>query len=144
MLLGEFRHQLDAKNRIRIPAKLKAGLGERYLVTKGGNHCLYVFPEAEMEKLGKKLSKISPFDMAAQKPLRLLLSSCWEAEEDNQGRIMIPQNLRAFAGLTKDIAIIGSGTHAEIWSAEAWDAYSETDDFDSVIGALAGFGADEE
>ena len=137
MLLGEYRHQLDAKNRIRMPAKLKAGLGERYLITKGGNHCLYVFPEAEMEKLGKKLAKISPFDMAAQKPLRLLLSSCCEAEEDNQGRVMIPQNLRSFANLTKDIVVIGSGTHAEIWSAEAWDAYNDEEDFDNVIGVLA-------
>lgn len=137
MLLGEYRHQLDAKNRIRMPAKLKAGLGERYLITKGSNHCLYVFPEAEMEKLGKKLAKISPFDMAAQKPLRLLLSSCCEAEEDNQGRVMIPQNLRSFANLTKDIVVIGSGTHAEIWSAEAWDAYNDEEDFDSVIGVLA-------
>ena len=138
MLLGEYRHQLDAKNRIRMPAKLKAGLGEKYLITKGGNHCLYVFPESEMEKLGKKLAKISPFDMAAQKPLRLLLSSCCEAEEDNQGRVMIPQNLRSFANLTKDIVVIGSGTHAEIWSAEAWDAYNNEDDFDNVIGVLAG------
>ena len=137
MLLGEYRHQLDAKNRIRMPAKLKAGLGERYLITKGGNHCLYVFPEAEMEKLGKKLAKISPFDMAAQKPLRLLLSSCCEAEEDNQGRVMSPQNLRSFANLTKDIVVIGSGTHAEIWSAEAWDAYNDEEDFDNVIGVLA-------
>ncbi len=143
MLLGEYRHQLDAKNRIRMPAKLKAGLGEKYLITKGGNHCLYVFPEGEMEKLGKKLAKISPFDMAAQKPLRLLLSSCCEAEEDNQGRVMIPQNLRSFANLTKDIVVIGSGTHAEIWSAEAWDAYNNEEDFDNVIGVLADIDMDD-
>ena len=137
MLNGEYFHQCDQKFRLRLPAKLKKEFSEGCYITKGNDGCLFIFSSKQFESLMQKLDSLPLFDSKAQKPLRLLLSSAFEVEEDNQGRVMIPQNLRSFANLTKDIVVIGSGTHAEIWSAEAWDAYNDEEDFDNVIGVLA-------
>ncbi len=131
-----YNHQLDAKNRMRIPAKLRDELGEKYTITCGVGGCLSVFSEAQMTELKEKLSKISMFDAQAQKPLRLLLAYSWDAEEDKQGRILIPENLRKYAKLEKDVVIIKNLNCIEIWSSDVWNDYISGVDFSDLAGAL--------
>ncbi len=102
MLLGEYFHQIDTKGRVRIPAKLKSALGENFMVTKGTAGCLFVFSQDELTATIDKLRAVPLSDVAAAKPLRLIFSSAQGLEEDNQGRCMIPKNLREFAKIQKD------------------------------------------
>ena len=122
MFLGEYRHQIDAKNRLRVPAKLKSELGDKFVITKGSNGCLFVFNSRMMENLYSKLQNVPISDVQAQRSIRMLFSAASEAENDDQGRFLLPQNLKAFAGISKNVVIIGAGTHLEIWSEEKWSA----------------------
>ena len=131
-----YRHQLDAKNRMRIPAKLREELGENYTITKGTSGCLFVFSEPELDGIREKLKSVSLFDAKAMKPLRIFTASAWDAEEDKQGRILIPENLREFAKIKKDVVVMKNGKCIEIWSAEVWDEYNSDDDFDDIVGNL--------
>ena len=125
-----YRHQLDAKNRMRIPAKFKEELGDNYTITIGSGGCLAVYTEKEMSELKEKLNKISVFDAEAQKPLRILMAYSWDAEEDNHGRILIPEDLRKYAKFNKDLVIIKNLKCIEIWASEVWDKYIADFDFD--------------
>ncbi|MFR6055411.1 MAG: division/cell wall cluster transcriptional repressor MraZ [Eubacteriales bacterium] len=130
-----YNHQLDAKNRREYPRN-RDELGEKYTITCGVGGCLSVFSEAQMTELKEKLSKISMFDAQAQKPLRLLLAYSWDAEEDKQGRILIPENLRKYAKLEKDVVIIKNLNCIEIWSSDVWNDYISGVDFSDLAGAL--------
>ena len=146
MLFGEYYHQIDEKGRVRIPAKLKAALGENFMVTKGTAGCLFIFSEQYWEKeLLNKFAGVPISDHEAARPLRLLFSSGSELEQDNQGRYLMPKNLREFANIKKDIVFIGVGNRAEIWAREEYDAYlgggkRVLPDFDKAIEALAKYG----
>ena len=141
MLRGEFFHQIDAKGRVRIPGKLKAGLGENAMVTKGTQGCLFLFSDAELQTtIYDKISAVPLSDVTASNAMRALFSSAQELEEDNQGRTMIPQNLRAFAKLEKDIVFIGVGNRAEIWARDAYDKQFGNIDFDRVLSGLKEYG----
>ncbi len=131
-----YRHQLDAKNRMRIPAKLREVLGDRYTITKGTSGCLFVFSQPELAELREKLQGVSIFDAKAMKPLRILTASAWDAEEDKQGRILIPEELRGFAKIKKDVVVMKNVKCIEIWSAESWEEYNSDADFDEVVGNL--------
>jgi len=137
MLIGTFYNKIDEKGRLRMPAKLKDGLGGGYFLTRGDSGCLYGMSRETFEKLAEKLQTISFSDNEAKKMTRLLYSSAHLAEEDNQGRFLLPQNLREFAGITKEAVIIGNGDRVEIWSGENWKNYSESGDYDSLIAGLA-------
>ena len=123
MLGGEYRHQCDAKYRLRIPAKLKKELGENCVITKGNDGCLFLLPKVEMDNILNKIENLSIFNSQLQKPLRFLFSSAVEIEEDNQGRFLLPANLREFAGITKDVVFVGVGNRAELWSEDRWNKY---------------------
>ena len=109
---------------MRMPAKFKAELGDGFIVTKGNDNCLYAFSNASFTELYGKLANLPIFDAEAQKPVRMLLSSAFETEEDNQGRILIAKELRDYANIVKDIVFIGAGNRVEIWAEEAWNAYN--------------------
>ncbi|MBQ7579460.1 MAG: division/cell wall cluster transcriptional repressor MraZ [Clostridia bacterium] len=141
MLIGTFRHQVDEKKRMRIPSKLKEELGTGFIITKGTNGCLFAFSKQDFEtEIIEKTRSISIFDADSQKPLRVLMSSAFESEEDNQGRILIPQELRAFASITKKIVFVGVGSRVEIWAEEEWDKYNEGLDFTEASKNLAKLG----
>jgi len=140
MLFGEFHHQIDAKGRVRIPPKFKAALGNAPMVTKGTAGCLFVFPSAELQATLEKLKNVPLSDVEAAHPLRLLFSSAQELEEDNQGRTMVPKNLREFAKVNKDIVFIGVGLRAEIWAKEVYDKYIAGADFDKAFATLKDYG----
>ena len=135
MFFGEYHHQMDDKGRFRIPAKLKANLGDRYLITKGANGCLYVFPEEEVQRLYEKSREPELNNFAAQRLLRELFSSGIQSDEDNQGRMMLTPELRKFAKINKNIVTIGVATRIEIWSEEVWKEYTtqSAEDFDEMM-----------
>lgn len=127
MLLGTYFYSVDEKGRIRMPQKLKAQLGENFVVTKGSNGCLFVFSQDELRSsIYDKLKELPLTATEAQKPLRMILSSAFEVQEDSVGRFMLPALLREFARIEKNIVIIGVGSRCEIWSEEQWNSYNET------------------
>ena len=132
---GIYEHQLDDKNRLRIPAKFKKGLtGEddanrkTYSFTRGLNGCIYVFPDEVLDELIDELSEEKLGD--SSKASLLFFSSVFPAEEDGQGRVVLPAKLKELAGIKKDIVTIGRGKRLEIWAAERYNAYIEGVDFD--------------
>ncbi len=118
MLIGEYSPTMDAKGRMNFPAKLREDLGSNMVLTKGLDGCLFVFSTDEWQKLTEKISAM-PISQSAQ-TRRFFFGSASLAEPDAQGRIMIPQALRNYAGLTKEITVIGASNRAEIWDSERW------------------------
>lgn len=144
LLLGTFSHQLDAKNRMRIPAKLKKELGDEYYFCKGTNRCISVLSKEETEAWFEKLKTISYSDLEGQKILREIAKSFVPAVEDSQGRVILPSELRTYAGFGKDdkeLMICGAVTRVEIWSKKVYDEYYSDEDlsFDEGISKLPGF-----
>jgi len=124
MLLGEYQHSLDTKGRITIPSRLREGLGERFVVTKGLDTCLFVYPLAEWAALEEKLRSLPLTRADARAFVRLLFSGAVECEPDKQGRVLLPPNLRAHARLEKDVYLLGVSNRVEIWDKEIWEQYS--------------------
>lgn len=132
MLVGEFQHNIDAKGRVIMPAKFRDELGEKFVITKGLDKCLFVFSEDEWEKLDQKLSEQSL--SKGRKIQRFFYGSMTECELDKQGRVLIPQSLRAYSEINKDVVIVGLAKRAEIWSKDEWDKQNNefTEDADDV------------
>lgn len=124
MLLGEYQHTLDAKGRLTIPSRLRDGLGERFVVTKGLDSCLFVYPSTEWTALEQKLRSLPLTRSDARSFVRLLFSGALECELDRQGRILLPPNLRDHARLSKEVCLLGVSNRVEIWDQEIWEQYS--------------------
>ena len=123
MFTGEFQHSLDAKGRVIMPARLREGLGERFIVTRGLDQCLFAYPMEEWTRLEQKMKQL-PFTKGDYRAFaRLFFSGAMEVEADKQGRILIPQNLRDHAGIEKEVMIIGVSDRVEVWSEQAWKEY---------------------
>ena len=118
MLFGEYDHQVDAKNRIRIPVKLKSELGSNYVFMKGAAKCISVYPASKVDELVSSLSGISTFDAEAQKSFAEFMASFYPGDEDGQGRVVIPEKLREYAGIDKEVVTIGMVNHVDIYSKE--------------------------
>ena len=116
---GEFEHVIDEKGRMFIPSKFRAELGCRFVLTKSVNNCLVAYPTADWEAFEEKL-KSYPSNKATPL-LRFFVGSSQDMELDGQGRILVPQKLRSYAGLDKNIVVVGMIDHLEIWDAEAWE-----------------------
>ena len=122
MLIGEYQHNIDAKGRVIVPAKFREDLGELFYVTKGLDGCLFVLSLPEWQRLQDKVEAM-PISKARGLQ-RFFFSGAAEAEVDKQGRILLPQQLRDHAGLTKDITFIGASSRAEIWDSARWAAFN--------------------
>ena len=123
MLIGEYQHTIDAKNRVIVPAKFREDLGSLFYITKGLDGCLFVLSRKGWEQLQ---AKIDALPLSKSRGLqRFFFAGAAEAEPDKQGRILIPQNLREYAELEKDVTFIGTSTRAEIWSTEKWNRMNE-------------------
>jgi MraZ protein len=142
VLIGEYQHSVDAKGRVFMPAKFREELSENFLVTKGIGKCLFVFSNEEWKSFSDKLRQIPMTDTASQSFIRMLFASACECEPDKQGRILLPQRLRDFAQLQKDVIVIGVGSRAEIWSKENWDNYNDSayQDYEETLARLAQLG----
>jgi MraZ protein len=129
MFMGEYQHNLDVKGRIIVPAKFRDGLGEKFVLTRGLDQCLFVYPLDEWKILEDKLKQLPLTKKDARKFTRFFLSGASECEIDKQGRISIPQSLRTYANLTKECTIIGVSNRLEIWDDAVWQQYvSESED----------------
>jgi len=123
MLLGTHTPKLDDKGRIILPAKFRDELSAGVVVTRGQERCLYVFSKKEFESVHEKIRQAPVTSEEARKYLRLFLSGASDDTPDKQGRVLVPQLLRDYAGLTKELVIIGVGSRAEIWDAYSWQEY---------------------
>jgi len=123
MLLGTHTPKLDDKGRIFLPAKFREELAAGVVVTRGQERCLYVFSKSEFASVHEKIRQAPVTSEEARKYLRLFLSGASDDTPDKQGRVLVPQLLREYAGLHKDLVIIGVGSRAEIWDATSWQEY---------------------
>ena len=125
MLLGTHTPKLDDKGRVILPAKFREDLAGGIVVTRGQERCLYVFSTAEFEAMHDRIRQAPLSNKQARDFLRLFLSGASAEKPDSQNRITIPPALRAYASLDRDLVVTGVGAHAEIWNADAWNAYAE-------------------
>ena len=124
MLIGEFEHSLDEKGRLIMPSKLREDIGEKFIITKGLDGCLFGFSVQEWTNFEEKLKTLPLSDKNARDFVRFFLSGALECELDKQGRFLIASNLREYAKLDKEVAIVGIGTRIEIWNKEKWKMYN--------------------
>ncbi|WP_066520536.1 division/cell wall cluster transcriptional repressor MraZ [Curtobacterium ammoniigenes] len=123
MLLGTYAPKLDEKGRVILPAKFRDELSGGLVMTRGQERCIVVYSTREFESLHDRLRQAPQTNKRARDYLRLFLSGASPEQPDKQNRVTIPQNLRDYAGLERDLTVIGSGDHAEIWSTPAWETY---------------------
>ncbi|MGM8211844.1 division/cell wall cluster transcriptional repressor MraZ [Virgibacillus sp. W0430] len=123
MFMGEFQHNIDTKGRMIVPAKFRAGLGEEFVVTRGLDKCLFIYPMDEWKDLEEKLKKLPLTKKDARAFTRFFFSGAMECEVDKQGRINIPQPLRNYALLEKECVVIGVSNRVEVWSSTIWEDY---------------------
>ena len=116
-MTGEYQHSLDSKGRLFIPAKLREELGERFFITLSMDRCLCAYSSESWQAFS---DKVNAMPYVKQRKMRPLFAHAAKCELDGQGRALIPQNLREFAGLVKNVSVIGCNNHAELWDSEAW------------------------
>lgn len=125
MFLGEAPHSLDAKGRLIIPAKYRDALGEKFILAKGLDGCLFIYPMEQWHELEQKLRSLPLTQKEARTFARFFFSGASEGEMDKQGRLIIPQALREYAHLTKECMVVGVDNRLEVWDLETWASYNE-------------------
>ncbi len=142
MFLGEFAHSIDSKGRIVLPSKFREALGSRFIITKGLDMCLFVYSSEEWEAFHEKVSKLPVTDEGVRRFVRFFFGGAAACEPDAQGRNLIPQNLRDYSGIKKDVVTIGVANRIEIWSKENWDSYNSNTNFvdETLAEKMAQFG----
>lgn len=124
MFIGEFHHTLDDKGRIAIPVKFRADLAAGAVMTRGLDHSLFLYPKAQWEALAGKLASLPLGQADTRAFARLMLAGAMDVEIDKAGRVTIPEYLRTYAGVSKDIVITGLYDRLEIWDEQAWNEYA--------------------
>ena len=140
MLIGEYAHTLDQKGRVNFPAKLLTDLGDRFILSKGLDGCLFVFPNDAWRELEEKLRTLPLTSKSARQLSRFFVAGATSCELDKQGRILLPGTLREFAGLDKDVVLAGMLNRIEIWSKEKWVENNSYDDMDEIAEQITDFG----
>jgi MraZ protein len=120
MFLGRFEHSVDTKGRVAVPARFRDRLSGELILTRGNDGCLYLFTEESWEPLAAKLNALPTGDEDARNLRRAVFSSAEPVELDKQGRVIIPDHLRQYAGISTDVSIIGLGEYIEIWDTQSW------------------------
>ncbi|QOQ39014.1 division/cell wall cluster transcriptional repressor MraZ [Trueperella pecoris] len=123
MFLGTYEPRVDDKGRLILPAKFRDQLQGGLVMTRGQEHCLYIFPMSEFENILENLRQAPMTSKEARTYTRVFLSGANDQVPDKQGRITIPVALREYAGLGRDVAVIGSGARVEVWDLEKWNSY---------------------
>ncbi|MBI4122614.1 MAG: division/cell wall cluster transcriptional repressor MraZ [Parcubacteria group bacterium] len=132
MFIGEYQHAIDAKGRMAIPAKFRQVLKKGAIVTRGLDGCLFLYTEAEWKKLVEKISNLPLSQGKSRAFSRLMLAGAMDVSLDSQGRILIPEYLRSYAGLSKETIVAGLYNRLEIWSRTAWEQYKRSTEKESV------------
>ena len=129
---GEYQYTIDAKGRLSFPPRLREELGERFVVFKGLDPCLWVYSAEDWAVFEQKLAALP----AKARKIQQFYSANFECEPDGQGRVLIPQPLRAYAGLKKDVTFAGVQRRVEIWDSAEWDKHNDSIDRDEVAGLM--------
>lgn len=142
MFMGEFTHNIDSKGRLIMPSKFRENLGYKFVVTRGMDGCLFVYPQLEWQQLEEKLQELPLSKKDARTFVRFFYSAATECDIDKQGRINIPPTLRAHAQLKKACVVIGVANRIEIWSEERWQQYAleAEENYDELAETMIDFG----
>lgn len=142
MFIGEYQHIIDSKGRVIIPSKFRDGLGENFIMTKGLDNSLFVYPIEEWRNFEEKLRLLPITNKDARAFVRFFFAGATECILDKQGRVLIPVNLRKHANLQKDTVIIGVASRIEIWGMEEWLSYNNDENltYDSIAEKMAELG----
>ena len=123
MFLGTYEPKLDEKGRVILPARFREDMEGGIVLTRGQEHCIYAFPAQEFEQMTVELRRAPLSSKQARDYIRVLLSGAYKEVPDKQGRITLPPDLRKYAGLDRELTVIGAGSRAEIWNSKAWNDY---------------------
>ena len=123
MFLGTYEPKLDDKGRVILPARFREEMEGGIVLTRGQEHCIYAFPAQEFEQMTVELRRAPLSSKQARDYIRVLLSGAYKEVPDKQGRITLPPDLRKYAGLDRELTVIGAGSRAEIWNSQAWNDY---------------------
>ena len=140
MFMGEYNHSVDAKGRLIVPSKFREQLGNEFVVTKGLDGCLFVYSQEEWKRIEESLREKPLTSKDARKFMRFFFAGAANCEVDKQGRILLPAHLREFAGLEKDVVLVGVGSRVEIWSKDKWENMNSDADMDEITSAMEGLG----
>lgn len=142
MFIGEYKHNLDEKGRLAIPTKFRADLSKGAVVTRGLDTSLFLFPKEEWDKLAEKLASLPLGQSSSRAFARLMLAGAMDVEVDKQGRVVLPEYLRTYAGLEKSVVIAGLFNRLELWDESTWNAYKSKmeEDAESVAEQLGELG----
>ena len=140
MFMGEYNHIIDAKGRLIIPARFRELLGEEFILTKGLDGCLSIYPMDAWEAFETKLRALPLTNKNARTFTRFFVAGATNCELDRQGRVLVPQPLREFAGLEKEVVLTGNLDRIEIWSKEQWSENCNYDDMDSIAESMQDMG----
>lgn len=133
MLIGEYEHSLDVKGRIIMPAKLREDMGEKFILTKGLDGCLFGFSQNEWNNFEEKLKTLPLTNKNARDFVRFFLSGATECEMDKQGRFLVAGNLREYAKMEKDLVVIGVGNRIEIWNKDKWQIHNSDENISADV-----------
>jgi len=140
MFMGEYNHTIDAKGRLIVPSKFRELLGEEFILTKGLDGGLSIYPMSEWKVLEEKLRGLPFNDKNARAFVRFFVSGATQCELDKQGRILVPATLREYAHLDKDVILTGNMATIEIWSKDMWSENSNYTDMDAIAEGMREMG----
>ncbi|MCX6721530.1 MAG: division/cell wall cluster transcriptional repressor MraZ [Candidatus Staskawiczbacteria bacterium] len=142
MLIGQYEHTIDNKKRLALPAKFRGELGDKVIITKGVENCLVVYTEKEWEVMSSKLGNLPISQAEARSFARIILAGAMEVSLDKLGRILVPDYLKNYANLKKNVVICGLSNRLEIWDSEKWDSYTKNAEkgVEEIVSKLGNFG----
>ena len=126
MFIGEYTHSVDIKNRLALPSKFRKELGATVVVTRGLDQCLFIYPLSVWKELAQKLGTMPIGESTTRSFVRLMLAGATDVQADSQGRVLIPDYLKSYASLAKDVVIAGLYNRLEIWDVVKWESYKES------------------
>jgi len=141
MFIGEYRHTIDIKKRLSLPAKFRKELGKEIIITRGLDNCLVIYPQKEWKLMSDKLGRLPASQLEARGFARIMLSGAMAVELDRLGRILIPEYLKTYASFKKNVVICGLYNRLEVWDEHLWETYKkkvekEVGDFAAKLGEL--------
>ena len=142
MLIGQYEHTIDAKKRLALPAKFRGELGDKIIITRGIEGCLAVYTETEWKIMSDKLATLTISQAEARSFTRMILAGAMEVTLDKLGRILVPDYLKDYAGLKKNVVVCGLSNRLEIWDSEKWETYKKEAEkgVDEIVSKLGGLG----
>jgi len=144
MFIGEYRHSIDSKKRLAVPSKFRNELKSKVVITRGLDKCLFVYPLKVWEELAKKLGSLPVGESTTRSFIRIMLAGAVDVEIDKQGRVLVPDYLKDYAGFNKNVVIAGLYNRLEIWDEKKWNIYKKsaeknTDEIAEQLGKLGVF-----